>query len=306
MAKHLGHHTGGLLDVTYDIHAKRYIDPADQVIIQHIKAIHHLIHAWPPDQLAALEQAWQQTRLQLQDKQYPWYTVRGPLAATVVYLLEWGWQPRDLLHWTRPETKLLVAEELHLQQPWWAIERTLTHEAQQQRTSRLASKMHHQDLLTGLDWHTYAALQYRDAHQTKTCPQCQVPATPKHILWLCKWHRTQNHEPMPPEWMNRITSHEEEPLWAHGWIPLEPQDARTQQHPLQGHGCWAGLQIIPQQQHSGWPSHWTPPLPPMTAVRCGSSGFVPTQWPWVNSKTWAQSQGSQQGAKPKSELSSRD
>ena len=32
MAKHLGHHTGGLLDVIYDIHAKRYIDPADQVI----------------------------------------------------------------------------------------------------------------------------------------------------------------------------------------------------------------------------------------------------------------------------------
>ena len=35
MAKHLGHHTGGLLDVTYDIHAKRYIDPSDQVLKGH-------------------------------------------------------------------------------------------------------------------------------------------------------------------------------------------------------------------------------------------------------------------------------
>ena len=61
MAKHLGHHTGGLLDVTYDIHAKRYIDPSDQVLIQHIKAIHHLIQAWPTDQIQALEQAWRQT-----------------------------------------------------------------------------------------------------------------------------------------------------------------------------------------------------------------------------------------------------
>ena len=60
MAEHLGHHTGGLLDVTYDIHAKRYIDPGDQVLIQHIKAIHHLIHAWPQDQIQALEQAWSQ------------------------------------------------------------------------------------------------------------------------------------------------------------------------------------------------------------------------------------------------------
>ena len=52
--------------------------------------------------------------------------------------------------------------------------------------------------------------------------------------------------------MNRLTSQEEEPLWAHGWIPLQPQDARTQQHLLQGHGCWAGLPIIPNQQHTGW------------------------------------------------------
>ena len=151
----LGHHTGGLLDVTYDIHAKRYIDPSDQVLIQHIKAIHHLIQAWPPDQIQALEQAWRQTHQQLQEKQYPWYTVRGPLAATIVHLLEWGWQPSELLHWTRPETKLLLAQELHLQSPWLQLERTLTQEAQWQRTSRLASKQHYQNLLTGLDWHTY-------------------------------------------------------------------------------------------------------------------------------------------------------
>ena len=64
--------------------------------------------------------------------------------------------------------------------------------------------------------------------------------------------KTQNHDPMPPEWMNRITSQEEEPLWAHGWIPLEPQDARTAHHPVQGHGCWAGLPVIPLHQHTGW------------------------------------------------------
>ena len=58
MAKHLGHHNGGLLDSTYDLHQKKYTDPGDQVIIHHIKAIHRLIQAWPHDQIAALEQAW--------------------------------------------------------------------------------------------------------------------------------------------------------------------------------------------------------------------------------------------------------
>ena len=111
--------------MTYDIHAKRYIDPSDQVLIQHIKAIHHLIQVWPQDQLQALEQAWQQTYHRLQEQQYPWYTVRGPLAATIAYLLEWGWQPSELLHWARPKSKLLLANELHLQQPWWQLERTL-------------------------------------------------------------------------------------------------------------------------------------------------------------------------------------
>ena len=272
MGKHLGHHTGGLLDVTYDIHAKRYIDPSDQVLIHHIKAVHHLVQAWPPEQLQALEQAWRQTYLQLQQKQYPWYSVRRPLTATIVYLLEWGWQPQELLHWSRPETQLLLAQQIDLQAPWWQIELTLTKEAQWQRTNRLASRSNYGHLLTGLDWHTYrqvrkklkapqqhnldtwvqAAIHSRDAHQTKTCPICGVPATPKHILWLCKWHKNQNHDPMPAEWMNRITSQEEEPLWAHGWIPLEPQDARTAHHPAQGHGCWAGLPVIPLHQHTGW------------------------------------------------------
>ena len=57
---------------------------------------------------------------------------------------------------------------------------------------------------------------------------------------------------MPPEWMDRLTCQDEEPLWAHGWIPLEPQDALEQQHPYQGHGCWAAIEVLPLQQHCGW------------------------------------------------------
>ena len=272
MGAHLGHHKGGLLDSTYDLHAKRYIDPGDQIVIHHIKAIHQLLQAWPPDQLPALEQAWTATYNQLQTKDHPWYTVRGPMAATITYLQEWGWQASTLLRWTRQETAFLQAHELSLHQPWWQLERALLQEAKQQRISRIASRPHHQHLLTGIDWHTYhrirkslpqrhkqhlntwvqAAVQFREAAQVKTCPLCNTPATHKHILWLCKWHKQQKHEPMPPEWMNRITSHEEDPLWTAGWIPLEPQDHRQQAHPFHGHGCWAGLEPIAPQQHNSW------------------------------------------------------
>ena len=47
LATHLGHHAGGLLDCTYDLHSTKYIDPGDQVILHHIKALHQLYHTWP-------------------------------------------------------------------------------------------------------------------------------------------------------------------------------------------------------------------------------------------------------------------
>ena len=212
------------------------------------------------------------TYQQLQAKDHPWYTVKGPMAAAITYLKEWGWQASTLMRWTRPETPFLQANELSLQQPWWKLERALLHEAKQQRISRLASRTHHQHLLTGIDWHTYhqvkktltqqhkhhlntwvqAALHYREATQVKQCPLCHTAATPKHILWMCKWHKQQKHDPMPPEWMDLITSHEEEPLWSAGWVPLEPPEHRHQDHPYHGHGCWAGLEPIAPQQHNSW------------------------------------------------------
>ena len=183
MAKHLSHHTGGLLDSTYDLHHKKYIDPGDQVIIHHIRAIHSLIHAWPTEQLAALEQAWETTYHQLQTKQYPWYTVRGPMAAAITYLKEWGWQAANLMRWNRPEAPLILSNALDLQQPWWKLERALLQEAKNQRINRLASRPHHHHLITGLDWHTY--------HEVKK----KLPAQSKHHLntWVqAGWVRDQN------------------------------------------------------------------------------------------------------------------
>ena len=159
LAKQLGHHTGGILDVTYDIHKTKYMDPADQIIIHNIRAMHQLIQAWPAEQLPQLQQAWTTTLDSLQAKQHPWYTVKGPMAATIAYLLEWGWNVQDLFHWSRPATDLMLAAEVNITDQWWQIEHHLTTEAHQQRTHRFASRPHHQHLLTGLDWHTYRTLK---------------------------------------------------------------------------------------------------------------------------------------------------
>ena len=72
-----------------------------------------------------------------------------------------------------------AAREITLQSPWWKIESALTNEAKQQWIYRLASKKHHQDLITGLDWHTYhqvkKTLKPQHKHHLDTWVQAAVP-----------------------------------------------------------------------------------------------------------------------------------
>ena len=168
LANQLGHHHGGSLDATFDLHSNKYIDPADQVIIHHVKALHTLYHAWPTDQIEHLEQAWTSIYQQLNTKSHPWYTVKGPMAATIAYLHEWQWQAPTLHHWTRPETNYLTANDLSLRQPWWQIERALLKEANSQRTSRLAQRQYHQHLVAGLDWHVFRQLIHKLPKEHRT------------------------------------------------------------------------------------------------------------------------------------------
>ena len=100
--------------------------------------------------------------------------------------------------------------------------------------------------------HGFRVQSITEQGKPKLCPLCGVPATPKHIVWLCKWHHGRGHKPMPPEWANRIAQHDEEPLWSAGWIPLEPREQRQILHPYQGHGNWQGLPVLQQHQSQGW------------------------------------------------------
>ena len=227
LATHLGLHQGGLQDIIYDQVSHKFGDPGDQVIIHHIRALHTLLHNWPADHIQHVEQAWLTIRNHLRTKPHQWYHVKGPMAATLAYLHEWGWTTETLYQWHRQETAFMTEAHINLQDDWHTIEQTLHREAQQQRTSRLANRKNCQNLVSGLDWETakkaakvlskqqlqhmrtwnQAAIHYRDGDKIKPCPLCKVPATPKHIVWLCSWHHNQGlaapQAPMgtTPEWL---------------------------------------------------------------------------------------------------------
>ena len=44
------------------------------------------------------------------------------------------------------------------------------------------------------------AVRYNSPHGDELGPICQVPATSKHIVWLCKWHHDKGHKPLPLPW----------------------------------------------------------------------------------------------------------
>ena len=74
------------------------------------------------------------------------------------------------------------------------------------------------------------------------CPMCQVPATSKHIIWLCKWHHGKGHQPLPLPWTERVHNPDEDPLWARGWINKEVYEHDTGAPTLRGHGLWQNLE----------------------------------------------------------------
>ena len=71
LATHLGLHHGGQPDVIYDQHSSKYLDPGDQIVIQHIHALHQLVHHWPQDHRPHIESAWLQLRNKLSKQQHP-------------------------------------------------------------------------------------------------------------------------------------------------------------------------------------------------------------------------------------------
>lgn len=107
---------------------------------------------------------------------------------------------------------------------------------------------------------------------------CKVPATAKRIVWLCKWHHGQGHQPMPIGWAERFTNHDEEPLWSAGWGPLWPSTGIT---PFTDMDVAHMLTKVGPSLLMPHPLHATP------EVRSGSLGPVSTHSNLDNSSGWA-------------------
>lgn len=65
------------MDIVYDINAKKYQDPGDQVIVQHIKAFKALLDAWPADQ-GHVAGAWTQLQEHLRRQRRPCIRSKDP------------------------------------------------------------------------------------------------------------------------------------------------------------------------------------------------------------------------------------
>lgn len=131
------------------------------------------------------------------------------MAATLAYLREWGWTTGSLYSWTRHETAYMTEAHIDMRAEWWVVEEVVLKEAQRRR-HRFANKKNCQRLVSGTDWTVaHKAMKklskatsdpgtkhYKHGDKTRPCPLCNVPATPKHILWLCKWRQGQRPHPM--------------------------------------------------------------------------------------------------------------
>ena len=235
----MGHglHSGGKADVVYDQHSHKYVDPGDQVVLQHIHALHTLLAHWPPDHLQHIEQAWLELRNQLRRQTYPWCHMKGPLAATLAYLHEWGWTTSSLYSWTRHETAYMTEARIDMRAEWWVLEAAVMKEAQQRR-HRLANKKNCQHLVSGIDWPV--------AHKprpTTSDPGTKQPST-------TSTGTNQRHVPCATSQPHQSTSCGLAPR-PEPCTPAHPMDGTTSRPNPYGH-----MERSPKNHKTIWSNHW--------------------------------------------------
>ena len=109
----------------------------------------------PLSKAAHIVQAWDSLQHHLQQQQHPWYQVKGPMAAVIVYMGEWEWQLTEPRTWHRELQDYGPEMTLDLNDHWWKIEATLQQEAAYQRLRRLRQRQHCQRIRNGLDWQIF-------------------------------------------------------------------------------------------------------------------------------------------------------
>ena len=261
MGRQMGLQKTGNLDILFDMHPKHQ-DPDYGAFMDQIKAFHRFFGGWPEHLAKDLERAWHVQKDKLQQAKYPWQVAKGPVAALQCYLMERGWQTEQHHVWTKPGYNGQDDFKLDMHSRWPALKQELKRAEVWDRIHRISQRAMLQEVQQLLDWKPWQRyskqLNSRNAcalmtwHQgaifTKQadgehtshlqCPHCGQPATPVHLLWLCK--ETNRHFPeLSSEDVFELEHGLNLEFWAQGLLQIPPLQVSTGGAAVQAWGSWS-------------------------------------------------------------------
>ena len=126
----------------------RYQDPGRTLMVQQVEAWFQLKKRWTGKE-DLLERTWGLTVQKLEEASSRWQMVKGPLAATVAYLLDLGWQPRDSDEWLDTRG---ARHTMHTPQQECRVLDLLQQTYQEEMDRRIATGIAAPELKGGVDW----------------------------------------------------------------------------------------------------------------------------------------------------------
>ena len=253
----------GNLEVALSSVGDRYQDPGRTMMVQQVEAWFQLKKRWVGKE-ELLERTWGLTVQRLEEASSRWQMVRGPLAATVAYLLDMGWQPRGSDEWLDTHG---TKHTRHTPQQECRVLDLLQQTYQKEVNHRIATGLAAPELQEGVDWtvgrkllgefkkegrNTKAAalrcvwqgaLVCSQNSAVKVCPRCHEEADWEHVLLDCAWCEAQNWE--LPTWFQEGRAQGPRSLWTRG---LPPKPKWEVQPPQEDNpiflGMWANKEAL--------------------------------------------------------------
>ncbi|CAE7770113.1 unnamed protein product [Symbiodinium sp. CCMP2592] len=108
IAKHLGKHKLGSIDLTFVVNRRRCEDPHLTLLRQHVRAVSRVFRRWLSVDPDKFKSTWMSIWLWLSPSPHPWKRVNGPMAALMAYMLELGVQSPQAHLWSRGDSQLCI------------------------------------------------------------------------------------------------------------------------------------------------------------------------------------------------------
>ena len=237
VAKHLGRHKLGCLDLTFLVHRRRCEDPHLTLLRQHVRSVARVFRRWQSVDPDKFRSTWASIWLWLVAAQHPWKRVNGPLAALMAYLGELGVQAPQAHHWHKGDSHLTIDwSSLDATRRVWQWLLPLWEEARLQRVAKLEG-CHALDL--GVDFAVQDRLQKRKFFNKNMavnlqalwqgallsrskpgwCTACNCPLDLQHVLWDCPF--ISDKFPLPPHLREARAKFPWPSLWLRGLVPKD-------------------------------------------------------------------------------------